>query len=264
MPRYNYTDRSRIYRKHVNAELKVNRKVVTPSVDLDLGDYEFPANAPIWVELYTASFLKRLSFGTVENQGFKGPRAIQGGPDASELKIRVKVLHPDKDSSKILGVMKGCKPGYKEEKGELRDESLLELRSSPLDGEIWKVEVPQERDWHPILHIDKRVPDYRGLAGSSWFKALILPKVFQEVLVNIIVLNGFSEAEDNSVWGQWLQFARQFAVESKVIPVVDPEEGEWSQNVENAIVWIDAAVGNWARSKNYREDFCKYLKEGNK
>lgn len=261
MPRFNYTDRSRIYREHVNAELKGSGKFVTPSVDLNTDSYDFPANAPIWVELYTSSFLKRLSFGTVENPGFKGPRIIQGGPDASELKVRIKVLHPDKNSSRILGIMKGCKPGYKEEKGEERDESLLELKSSRLDGEVWKVEVPQERDYHPILHIDERLPDYQGLASNSWFKALILPKVFQDVLVNIIVLNGFSEAEDNSIWGLWLKFARQYAIGSKSIPVVDPDEGDWSTNVENATSWIEAAVSNWSRSKSFREDFNNFLKE---
>ena len=255
--RFNYTGRIKINREHVSVALNDERQgKIAPAVDIDLSEYDLPDNAPVFLEFYSSSFLRRDQYGTCAEPKRKGPTAFPSSNRASELKVRLKVLDPQPDSHKILALMKGAKPEDEPQAGSVSRDSLLALRAADLRGQVWRVLPSTSRDEHPELLIDKRFGDHQLLAATDWFQAIVMPSAFEQVLTSIVVHHKFDNIEEDSIWAAWLRYALLYS-SAKAVPEIDDSD---DSTLQEAVEWIAEVVETWANANEYSTAFNSFYR----
>jgi hypothetical protein len=242
--RLNYTGRIKIHRTDVSLATRVENGILYFDADLRLHDYELPAEALVFVEAYRQTTWMRFPFGTVANLQPPPPvkRRLAEFDSADEIRFRVKVTQA-RDEHILLAAADRIPLAKLEEDSDR--ESLLPVFPMELGDELWRVDLDDE----PRLLVNKSAaPDWRQLAQSSIFLALVYPAVLREVLTNILT-SGHRDTDDETDWNsRWLRFA-------SLLPGMDPQPPEKAEGVEPALRWAEDAVAAFARKQTLKEKF---------
>lgn len=207
--RFNYTGRQRIRKKDLSFTIAADVEGYENFyADLQLGNYNLPPDAEVWVEAYDRNALMRFPFGTVAEPNNETPTVLTDFRDSDSFYFRVKVVDALR-RSRLLAVADSVSPSDRQdEDGAAR--SLLSVTTRDLGSVPWKLEY-QPAD-HPLLVINNRIDAGKSLARSNlFFQALVLPAIFEQVLRQILLEQKYVPAaapDDDDLWKEgWLEFA---------------------------------------------------------
>lgn len=242
--RLNYTGRVKIRRDDVAVQIQELDGQPTVTASTKLGEYAFPDEAMLFLEAYRQTTWMRFPFGTVGNPATPDTaREILSEFDGVEgILFRLKVTQPG-ERPVLLGVADRVSSGQPDERVD-RD-PLLPVVPSNLGDELWRIDLTDE----PRLLVNRSaVSDWRQLAASPIFVALIYPAVLRQILETVIINNQHRDVDDDYDWqSRWLKFAI-------LLPGVDRQLPE-RQDESAARMWIDDAVVAFAHRLELAKKF---------
>lgn len=242
--RLNYTGRVKIHRADVRLTTREVEGFLSFDADLRLHGYELPAEALVFVEAYRQTTWMRFPFGTVANLLPPSPdqRRLVEFDSAEGIRFRVKVTQAH-DEHILLAAADRIPLATPDEDSDR--ESLLPVVPYELGDEIWRVDMSDE----PRLLVSKAAcSDWRQLAQSPVFVALVYPAVLRQVLVDILA-GGHRNTDDEADWrSKWLRFAA-------LLPGMNPYPPEKDEGDEAALRWADDAVIAFSRKLALKSKF---------
>jgi hypothetical protein len=254
--RFNYTGRQRIFERDVRITVtEPEERKLRFFSDLDFKNYQFPAHAPVWIEVYNRDTVLRFPFGTVAAPTAESPCEINEFVDTDIYHFRVKVVDP-LNQNRLLGLAKNINPtSDHEDFGPTR--SLLRLGRDDLEGRPWRLNFPPGE--YPILYLDNSFDAGLSLATLNiMFQGAVFPQVLEMILDRILIFDGFtpsSDYDEEDKWkAAWIQFAES-------LPSVPPLETDTEQDTDSLKRWINEAVIGFCRSFNAIKKIRIHLKE---
>lgn len=243
--RLNYTGRIKIFRNDVRLATSEADGVLSFDAELRLNDYDLPAEALVFVEAYRQTTWMRFPFGNVANLQPPAPdqRRLSEFDSADGILFRVKVTQAHDEHILLAAAdrIPLAKPDQDADK-----ESLLEVVPEELGDELWQVDL----DGEPRLLVNKSATvDWRQMALSPVFVALVYPAALRQVLTSILATE-HRDTDDETEWrSKWLRFA-------SLLPGVDPEPPPKADGEDAATRWTDDAVAVFAKNLALKEKFA--------
>jgi hypothetical protein len=214
------------------------------SASAKLEDYAFPSDALIYLEAYRQTTWMRFPYGTVDNlQGPPLEERILSEFDSPEgVLFRLKITRAG-GRHLLLGVADQIPAGDPDSDAD--QDPLLPVFPAQLADEIWQLDLADE----PRLLVNKSaVSDWRQLALSPAFVALVYPIALRQVLDSILVWHQHRDFDDEFDWrSKWLRFAVLLPGIDRDLPEKDDEEG--------TRLWISDVVAAFATKLKLGERF---------
>jgi len=246
--RLNYTGRKRIRREDVCITIfESDDSPPRFEARLNLGTYELPHEAQVFVEAYRQTTWMRFRFGTVGNVQPEDPLLLTdfGSPEGVLFRVRVSSL--ENPRGKLLAEADRIHPRKPDEQEQSRIPLLSVVPSADLGEEVFRVDFSDR----PILLVNAKIPDWKVATRTPVFVSLVYPAVLREILARILHLGHPGEIEEDGDWhSQWLRFATLLPGMSTDVPASD--------NQEAADRWIDEAVGAFCRQHKMMQHFAQY------
>ena len=252
--RINSTGRRRIPHRCIDVVMPdgLADEPLMANISLDLRDQGFPGSASVVFEAYRRSSGMRFDLGTIDAPCIPDPIILDKIDRSGSVLFRLKVVDSQTESGLLIGSAERIRP-----KGEGKDErrrSLLPVRYSDMQSDVWKVEI--EHGDRPILFINKRIPEVRNkLQTDPVMQGVLLPAAFRFVLQELVRLTD-SEAydDDQSDWKKdWLEFCRiSFGIQD------DPRDFD---NDTEKRDWIDNVVQQFCSDKNFMRKIQQTLED---
>src|SRR5262245_36256042 len=123
--------------------------------------------------------------------------------DPEGVSVDVRVYDGDDPARRLLGLARRIKGGSEEDSSR---SSLLTTRLGDFELPVWRGDL--DFDGGPYLEISKRCGDFRRLARSEEFLALVLPAVVREIAEDLLVAQGYEENydEEDDRPARWMRF----------------------------------------------------------
>lgn len=245
--RLNFTHRQRIRRDAVDIVLRPGDDGV-PVFDaaIDLGEYNFAADARIFVEAYRQTTLMRFDFGCVSVPRPPSDRRLADFDSEEEVLFRVRITAISQRPGVLLGEADQLRP---KRPGEQPDRRVPLLKPVPeeLGDEIWRVDF----EAGPLLLVNKALPDWKQTVRSETFRAFTYPAAFREILNYILFREKHTSIEDASDWrSRWLLFAVRI-----------PGAGAVPKGSDEYDDWVENTVAAFARQFSFRSRYERELPE---
>lgn len=245
--RINHTGRKRILREHVSITVDDRRKPATFTAGLTLDSLKFNADARVVIEAYRGSGGLWMSFdwGRVTAMQ-KPPTATLTDFDSVDgllFRVRVIAVHePHKilgEADKLPFVLVGELPNPKL--------PLIKTRSADLGELVWDLDFDAEP---PELRINQALGNWRVVAHDKAFRSLVYPALLRELLVRVLIIEGWSGDADDDDWkAKWIKFG------CKLAPGYSEPFADRSEKYE----FIESAVQALACEVHSREMFMQHL-----
>ena len=206
--RFNYTGRKRIRREHVDIAVReAGGRPPTFDATLQLDSYRLPPEALVFVEAYRSPLWMRFEFGSVGAMRAPLDRQLTEFESSEGLLFRVKVTAPDEHHRLIVAEADQIPLRRPEEQAGKRI-SLLAVVPMDLADEVARVDFGPAFEDRPKLHVNRRLGDWRALARSPAFAAMVYPQAMREILTRVLWIEEHYEIEPADDWrAQWLRFA---------------------------------------------------------
>lgn len=249
--RINYTGRRRILREDTKILLYEREgKVATFDASLDLKKYGLSDDASVYVEAYRQTSWMRFDFGVVGEISPPDDRCLTEFDSVEGVLFRVKVTSTLSSQGKLLAEGDQIHFQRPEDQPDNRI-PLLHVAPRELGHEIAKIDF---EGVEPLLLVNSSAGNWRGIALSPVFIALVYPQVFREILTRILVIEGHDNTEDSDKWtSKWLRFATSLPGISELLNVKEDSHQIWD--------WIDDAVASFAKEISAIARFEQYWRE---
>jgi len=245
--RFNYTGRKRIRREHVDIAVReAGEGPPTFDAVLQLDGYHLPSEALVFVEAYRSPLWMRFEFGSVGAMRMPVDRRLTDFDSSEGLLFRVKVTSPDEHRRMLLAQADEI-PLRRPEIKPGKNISLLPVVPADLADEVARLDFGPTFEDRPKLHVNRRLGDWRALARSPAFAAMVYPQAMREILTRVLWIEEHYEIEPADDWrAQWLRFA-----------ILLPGVGAPPQKDESDIFddWIRNAVESFARRQRLADAF---------
>ena len=237
---FNYTERKRIKREHVQFDILESEPIPEFTVLLKLPMEDFPADASIYIDAYCKETRQRFSFGTVSRIEPPESCSLNQIDLSAPTQFKVSIVDESGRHGRIIASGEGFKPTGDEDNEN--KSSLLPVSSRAMGESVWELDL--ESSGKPVLCINNRIPDsLNKIKSDPLFQALILPAAMREVLIKY--LWGEENFEEESSFKHWINFAEHMAGPK-------PES-----NDESALSrWVDEAVEEFSKRFKMCEMLC--------
>ena len=248
--RFNYTGRTRIHREDVQISLNETDNALTFDVDLEgLRNYKLPVQSSIYLEAYRQTNWMRFEFGSVGAPIPPKDRRLTQFDSPEGIKFRLKVISAD-GTHKIHAEADAI-PLITSNKEAATRKSLLPVKPQDLGSEIYRLDFD---GGSPLLLINKVIGSYNDVCLSPPFIALVYPTILREVLLRILVIEGFNDETLPESWhADWLKLA------CKLPGIGAPPEQ--SDDQDSKLDWINKAVASYAKSISSLDKFQLFWEE---
>lgn len=205
MSEFNFTNRRDVPNDLIKIEdLSTNLQNQLIVRDLDLGSFDFPDNAQVWLSAQRHYLYQRFDLGRPSAPLIGSPFRLDSFDSAGlgGVTFRLMVVDP---VDKILGSSRT----FKIPTGGRRTTPLLDMRSADIGQEVWQLELDEETG--PLLLINSRIQDPQTVVDNPMFISCVLPFLLKQVAVWILS----TEIDDNpgTVPGKWVRFFSGLGVE---------------------------------------------------
>ena len=204
----NHTGRRKILRSELQIRM-IEHTASAPEFDVDfsLNREKLPDEATVYIEAYKGNTNQRFHFGTVGHTIKPDTRKLDQIDLTAPTLFRIRIVDETGQHGKLIASADQIRP---ESDDEAQKNSLLPVKSTPLEQLTWKLEIEPENK--PVLCINSRIPDAGGqLSSNPRFQSLILPAAFRQILM--FYLWNEDTDEDDPIAGQWLRFAEHVHAE---------------------------------------------------
>lgn len=249
--RFNYTGRKRIGQEHCQILLKINNGTASFDATINLADYALPSDASVYIEAYRQTSWMRFDFGTVGAQVIPDDRQLSLFESFEDVLFRVRVVSRAIPYGKLLAEADRIRLRQSDEQEDFR-KPLLPVISKSLNGIVSRVDFEDR----PRLEINSAIGNWRELAGTPAFRAMVLSYAVKEILTRILHIEKFCETDTDDLddWKtQWLKYAA-------ALPGVGnpPEDCSNEGRVDD---WIDTAVSAFGRTFGVLDWFNTFWQE---
>jgi hypothetical protein len=241
--RLNYTGRIRLSREDTQIVLEQQNDKFSFRADLRLGDYKLPSDALVFVEAYRQSIWMRFAFGTVGAVLPAANRVLSEFDTPEDVRFRVKVTKAA-DQHILLAAADEIplRRADEQEGGRL---PLLPVKPEDLEHQLWRLDFSDDK---PRLLINSSAGDWRAIARSPAFHALVYPAALREVLTRVLIIDGHDDRDDLDDWRSlWMRFAVS-------LPGMDSPPSE----DEGRYDWVDSAVQAFAKKNEAFVRFTEF------
>lgn len=247
-------------KKIVQSDIEIRLEVLGPtkrfSAKFNLGEYNFPPDAHIYVDAKQLMERVRFDFGRVASPN---PTV---SIDISRLKgerVTFDVLVVDLNNSRKLGAAETVRPTKAGELPNAPTELLPIDASKQLDGVLWRVDYSE--NWEgaidaPVLLFDKRVvgESAANFVSNYWVRGLVFAAVMREILTKVLILENHNYEPESSTWrDRWLRFAVKSA--GQELPAFSDDDAPVVE-YEN---WIELAVCKMATRAQFLSNLLKEI-----
>ncbi len=246
----NYTNRIKILQQDIR--IRVDEKDDLFLLDADLSSlsnrekYDLIPSGAVYVEAYRQSTWMRFDYGRIEKIQAPKNRALEVFDSLEGIKFRIKVTSSEGDH-RLLAEADRIRLENEDESTEDGYSLLNVVPKSGMGDEVYRVDFSNP-DGSPDLWINKDHNNYRTIVKSAEFLTIALPSILKEILIRIIVIEEWTDDEDNTdPKCQWIQFAKTFSS--------DPEIPNIKSEKEECFNWIDSAVAGFAKKLKLRKNF---------
>lgn len=206
--RVNSTGRRTISRSNVHIHVSnVAGRPPEFEATVNLDGYKLPEDAQVFIEASQLSTFMRFPFGTVGNPGTKQEGKLVLSEFSSDQlpAFRVRVVSAG-NSSGLLLAETGSLAADPDDKNPSSAVSLLRVQPDDLGDEVWRVSFDVVG---PILQMNQKLNDWKGLATDAQFRSFVYPQVFRAVLIHLLFVDEYDFGEDDSAWqARWSSFAK--------------------------------------------------------
>lgn len=247
----NFTGRKKIPKSHVAITItSLDHFPCSFDAQLDLENFNFPAEAKVFIEAYNRSSYMRFPYGTIEKILVPQNRALdQIDPGRIPL-FRVKVTDQTARHGRILALADKIHPRGVDDVSKNRISLLHVEFTDDLGDRIWRLDLG---DW-PTLQLNNQVENIKEVARSDdVFHSLVYPEIARQILENIVKNGDLDPEMDEGDWPcLWIKFARNLP------GVGEPPSGKETGIKEDQIEWVDSAVNALCQKRNLREKFERF------
>jgi hypothetical protein len=152
--------------------------------------------------------------------------------DPEGVSVDVRVYDADDLARRLLGLARRIKGGSQDDPSRT---SLLTTRIGDFELPVWRVDL--DFDGGPYLEISKRCGDFRRLARSEEFLALVLPAVVREIAEDLLVTQSYDDdyEEEDDRPALWMRFLTSLPGVDEFRPDMDSDQrGELVGQMEAA------------------------------
>ena len=109
-------------------------------------------------------------------------------------------------------------------------DGILLFQAADIKPRLWRLDIRDNGQEHPILYVDERIPDASLWAKSDpIFAACVLPYVVAEIMRRVLALN---TAPDDGWEADWLAWAAALMPGSKVpFDANEPDKDIWIEEL---------------------------------
>lgn len=206
--RVNFTGRKRITRDKVSLRLKraESGSLTATMSALDLSELDLPDQARIVVEIYHQTYFHRFECGSVGNPVLPTESEINEFEAPDILKCRVKIIGPP--SSDVAGRILAHAdrlPVQADHDGAGASQGILRIGPGDLGSVLWGMDF----DEGPQLLINGDVDDWRQVAHSDWFRALVFPEAVRRISFWVLErLSAGDEPADDEDLDDWCLYLK--------------------------------------------------------
>jgi hypothetical protein len=241
----NYTGRKRIF--EADAKIVLHSAPDEPPLfdaSFDLTDYNFPADARVFVEAYRQTRWMRFAFGTTAELSIPVDRRLTEFDSPEAILFRVRITSGDGAAGLLLGEADRIRPRAADEEEEPKL-SLLPVQKAKLGQRVWQLNLENG----PILQINERLENWRDVVRRPGFIPLVCPAVFREILASILHVHKHFEIEPDGDWkSRWLALAVAQPGVSEI-----PEEDDHNE-VDD---WIEEVVASFCRHHKFLDRYMR-------
>ena len=234
--------------RRADVELKLSDEESPPSFNatLNLGAYEFDADALVFIEVYRQTTWMRFPFGSVSEIRPPADRRLTefDNPEAIHFRVKVTQAH---DTHTLLGEADAIPLGDIQQQSAEPD-SLISTKPENLGDELWRLDF----EHGPLLLVSNQVGNWQKLAQSAEFAALVYPAMLREILTRILIQEEHRDTDDENWMSRWLRFAIGLPGANDLLPPIDESLAE---------DWIQDAVAAFSRRLRLREKFLVVWEE---
>jgi len=110
--------------------------------------------------------------------------------------------------------------------------SLLTVEPAPLGSQVWRLQIEEDRG--PVLEINSRINNSKGLITSNEFSSLVNPEILRQI-ADWVLVNYEQFESPGSVGSLWRQIIDDLGVEMDESDLADTQErGELCSQLEEA------------------------------
>jgi len=250
----NYTNRKRIRKEDARIWIQDEKDYISFDAELKLDSYQLPADALVFVEAYRQAEYMRFDFGTVGDPKPPPDRRLSNFDSADGILFRVKVVKAADPPGLLLAQADQIRPKKSADEEDNRMPLLTVVPDEDMDEEIWKIDFGDDG---PVLKINSRLGDWRGLAREPVFGSLVYPSILRAVLWHVLYREKHRDTEDIENWcSRWLRFACD-------LPGVGAlPRGTEAEEEEDLDSWIDEAVSAFCRHHMFCSEYERYSWKG--
>jgi len=251
----NFTGRKRIPRGA--ARITLHREAdggVRFEAELDLGGYDLPPTARVFIEAAFKTSFMRFDWGVIAQLVPCENRSLSRLVQPALAHFRVKVIEPSETGlGRLLAVADNIAP-QGVQSGEKKRIALFRVNvgKGELTDEVWRLDFDSAG---PILDLSSQISGIKELARQEAFMALVFPSVVRQVLEKIFDEGNDDPEFDRDSWqSRWLRFGAQLS-EAPPPPLLSDDREPDETHRE----WIETAVAKWSRRQkivaNYKKRF---------
>lgn len=258
--RFNYTRRRRISRQHISIAVHDLGNSAPPHFEavLQLGTYDLPSDAMVFLEAYRQAAYQRFDFGSVGLLTPPPDRLLTEFGGAEGVQFRLKVVersdsvagHAARDRpARIIAQADRIRPT---QAGSRR--SLLPVDPWDVRDQVWQLEIDEETG--PLLKISRHLaPDRHALVRSPPFETLVLPEVLKTILSRALT-DGVPDADESADTWQW----KWVHLACDLMGVMEPPL-EVEDSPDAAERWVSEVVARFCRQHRISTTFLNWWKE---
>jgi len=251
----NFTGRKRILRGAACITLhRADEGGVRFEAEIDLGGYDLPPTARVFIEAAFKTTFMRFDWGVVAQLVPCENRNLTRLSKPALAHFRVKVIEPSANGlGRLLAVGDHIAP-QNMESGEKKRIALfrVNVEKGELADEVWRLDFDSAG---PILELSPQISGIKQLARQEAFMALVFPTVVRQVLEKIFDEGNDDPEFDRDSWqSRWMRFGTQLAGTPPPPLLSDDREPD-----ETHREWIDLTVAKWSKRQkiiaNYKKRF---------
>ena len=232
MTKLNFTGRQRIGRSGVRLRVHGEFEDLRLTVDrLDIDQSGLPDDARVVVEAQRQTNYMRFECGRVAEMSLPSGVQLAEFDTPDGILFRIKVIGDEaEDHGKLLAVTDRLRATDDDatDGGTSASVPLLPFQAHDLDQVTWQLDVSGE---HPVVLVNRRLPDWKAYVQSPEFRALVFPEVLRQVAQWILRQDIEDATPDDAAW-PWKCFME--LLHQSPIGVDDDKADDWAEELVHA------------------------------